>query len=661
MQQDDSKIRELQRLIRDLVALATTPAAWVGRDLPQIADGIADTLLHTVRAEAVYVGLYSGTVTEGLRAAKYPGFKGEAERLRAEAGNASFYVESARLPNWPSQLRMALCPIGLSNGEGFVAVGCSNPTFPSETDSLLLSVAANQGAVAMQTARLRAKAEFERRRLEELLAQAPAAIGLTSGPQHRWAYVNEHYVRVTGRSSASEFIGKTILESLPEIETQPFIGLLDNVFQTGEPYVGRGVRAVLNRAHTGQPEEAFFDFVYQPVKKAAGTVEGILVHAVEVTDAVKAREALETTLVASQRLAAIVESSEDAIVSKNLKGIVSSWNPGAERIFGYSAEEMIGRSIRTIIPPELQDDEDEILAAIGRGDRIEHFETVRLTKSGERIDVALTISPVRDEKGNIIGAAKIARDITHQKQAEQALRTTERLASVGRLAATVAHEINNPLEAVTNLVYLAKDRADRSDVREFLGAIEEELDRISHLTKQTLGFYRETTTPSLLSVGSLIDPLVSVFATRAGNKGVTIQTEIRGDGDIYAVPGEMRQLIANLLSNSIDAVNQGGVVRIRLNTWDGASDERKVRITVADNGPGIPRELRSRLFEPFFTTKREVGTGLGLWVCKNIVERHHGSIRVKSSTRAGRSWTVFSIVLRSLERHAVQETLRQAV
>lgn len=661
MQEHDTEIRELRRLIRDLVALATTPAGWVGRDLIQIADGIADTLLHTLRAEAVYVGLYSGNVTESLRAAKYPGFKGEAERLRAEAGNAALFVGSAGLPDWPSQLRVALCPIGLSTDEGFVAVARSNRSFPSETDGLLLSVAANQGAVAVQTARLRSKAESERGRVEELLAQAPAAIGLTSGPQHRWVYVNEQYVRLTGRSSSSDFLGKTVLESLPEIETQPFISLLDEVFRTGESYVGRGVRAVLNRAHTGQPEEAYFDFVYQPVKKAAGTVDGVLVHAMEVTDAVKAREALETTLVASQRLAAIVDSSDDAIVSKNLKGIVSSWNPAAERIFGYSAEEMVGRSIRRIIPPELQDDEDEILAAIGKGERIEHFETVRLTKAGERIDVSLTISPVRDEKGNIIGAAKIAREITHQKRAEQALRTAERLASVGRLAATVAHEINNPLEAVTNLVYLAKDRADRSDVREFLGAIEDELDRISHLTKQTLGFYRETTTPTLLSVGSLIDPLVSVFATRAGNKGVMIRPEIRDDGDICAVPGEMRQLIANLLSNSIDAVDQGGVVRIRLNTLDGASAARKIRITVADNGPGIPPELRSRLFEPFFTTKREVGTGLGLWICKNIVEKHHGSIRVKSSTRHGHSWTVFSIVLPSLERPAVQETLRQAV
>ena len=162
---------------------------------------------------------------------------------------------------------------------------------------------------------------------------------------------------------------------------------------------------------------------------------------------------------ARRRLAAIVESSDDAIVGKNLNGIVMSWNPGAERMFGYSANEMIGRPITTIIPPELQEDEQRILETIGRGERVEHFETVRLTKSGERIDVSLTVSPVKDDAGRVIGAAKTARDITQQKKTEQALRMTERLASVGRMAATVAHEINNPLEAVTNLVYLAKGSA----------------------------------------------------------------------------------------------------------------------------------------------------------------------------------------------------------
>ncbi len=301
---------------------------------------------------------------------------------------------------------------------------------------------------------------------------------------------------------------------------------------------------------------------------------------------------------------------------------------------------------------------------IGRGERIEHFETVRMTKGGQRIDVSLTISPVKDETGRIVGAAKIARDITERKKAERALRMTERLASVGRLAATVAHEINNPLEAVTNLVYLAKDRALRDEVREFLGHAEEELDRISHLTKQTLGFYRETKSASAIRVGALLAPLVAVFAPRSRNKGVEICPEILDDPEIYAIPGEIRQVLANLLSNSIDAVRNGGRIRVRISGAKSENGQRAsgLRITVADSGSGIPAAVRERIFEPFFTTKKDVGTGLGLWVCKSIVDNHHGTIRVKSSTAPRNSWTVFSVVLPSLHEDDGQEKeLRQAV
>ena len=752
-------------------------------------------------------------------------------------------------------------------------------------------------------ARLRAETELERHRLQDLLAQAPVAIGLTSGPEHRWNYVNEHYVRMTGRNSAADFVGKTFRESFPELEIQAFGALLDEVFRTGEPYVRRDVRAKLDRSASDQPEEGYFDFVCQPIRDAAGQVDGILVHAIEVTDKVRARKAIESSeerlrlaqtaaqigtwewdpvqnaqtlspelhkmfatnasepdhvekwasrihledrekvqqlmheghragemefeyryhhpelglrwfyckgrrlqeetrmfgilqditerkradealrqseerfraivettpecvkvvapdgtvlhmnsaglriveadcismiegasvyeLIAPEdrdryrafnekvcrgekgslefdiigmkgvrrhmethavplarpdgltvqlavsrdvtvrkraeegvyRLAAIVESSDDAIISKDLNGIVTSWNSCAERMFGYSAQEMIGRPIITIIPPELQDDERRILETIARGERIQHFETVRVAKSGERLEVSLTISPVKDQAGKIVGAAKIARDITQRKKAELALRTSERLASVGRLAATVAHEINNPLEAVTNLVYLAKEGATLQEVRHYLTAAEEELDRISHLTKQTLGFYRETKRAGAVKVGAVLDQLISVFASRTRNKAIEILPEIRQDPEIHAIQGEIRQLVANLLSNSIDAVEGGGRIRIRVSAareWHGCR-RAGVRLTVADSGPGIPRVVRSKLFEPFFTTKREVGTGLGLWVCKSIVHKHHGSIRLKSSTAPGRSGTAFSVFLPALGQELVlEENLRKA-
>jgi len=358
-------------------------------------------------------------------------------------------------------------------------------------------------------------------------------------------------------------------------------------------------------------------------------------------------ERLRFSHIGLQRLAAIIDSSDDAIISKDLNGIVTSWNPGAEKMFGYKAEEMNGRPIVTIIPPDLQRDEERILATIARGERIDHFETVRVTKSGQPIEVSLTISPVRDESGRIIGASKIARDITQRNKTARMMHMTEKLASVGRLAATIAHEINNPLEAIANLVYLARVNSGEDTIRVYLSQAEEELSRVSLLTRQTLGFYRETKGMRALDLESLIAPLVAVFVPRARNKAVTIEPAFRDAPEIQAVPGEIRQLVANLLSNSIDAVPQEGRIRVRVSPATERSERGRsgVRITVCDNGPGIPAALRTHLFEPFFTTKRDVGTGLGLWVCKSIVEKHDGTIRLKSSTEPGRSWTLFTVFL----------------
>jgi PAS domain S-box-containing protein len=393
------------------------------------------------------------------------------------------------------------------------------------------------------------------------------------------------------------------------------------------------------RHHSGQYRWILDSAV--PRYSPDGSFEGYVGGCLDIHDQKEAREA-------QRRLAAIVESSDDAIASKDLNGIITSWNKSAERLFGYKAEEIVGKSILTLIPPELHRDEDMILGKIRRGERIEHFETVRVTKSGERIEVSLTISPVKDEHGKVIGAAKIVRNITENKKIERALRTTEKLAAAGRLAATVAHEINNPLEAVTNLVYLAKrDLPESAKAAGHLKLAQRELERVAHIARQTLGFYRDTSQPLRFSVTKTIDDLLALYEKRFESRNIRVTRQYEGEIEITALAGEIRQAVSNLITNAIDAMPEGGELCIRAtptHEWSN-SGHPGVRITVLDTGSGIAPKHRKNLFQPFFTTKEDVGTGLGLWITRNIVEKHHGSIQVKSRMDAERHGTAFSIFL----------------
>ncbi len=277
---------------------------------------------------------------------------------------------------------------------------------------------------------LRSEAEAERNQIRQLFMQAPAAIGMLSGPEHHWTFVNSEYQRITGRNDAGSFLGKTIRESLPELEGQGFFELLDTVYRTGVPHVGTEVKAMLNRGPASRDEEVYFDFVYQPQRNREGIVDGIFIHAVEVTSRVLAKRAIEQRERTSSLLAAIVDSSDDAIVSKNLDGIITSWNQSAERLFGYSASEAVGKHITLIIPRERWKEEDTFLGKIRRGESIDHFETVRVRKDGTLIDLSLTISPVKDRSGKVVGASKVARDISERKLAiEQLQRSQMRLAA----------------------------------------------------------------------------------------------------------------------------------------------------------------------------------------------------------------------------------------
>ncbi|HEX4758401.1 MAG TPA: PAS domain S-box protein [Terracidiphilus sp.] len=373
--------------------------------------------------------------------------------------------------------------------------------------------------------------------------------------------------------------------------------------------------------------------------------DGEFVHTRCFTTDITERKQSERAL---HRMAAIVESSDDAIISKDLNGVVTDWNKSAERIFGYEAAEIVGRPITVLIPAEFMNDENMILAKIRAGERIDHFQTVRLRKNGDRIDVSITISPIRDQRGSIVGAAKIVRDITAQKKLETKLHMSERLASVGRLAATVAHEINNPLEAVINFIHIAKEQCEASEeIKRYLNAADKELARVAHITQQTLGFYRDNSHPKPLVIADVLQDVLTVYERKCQYKALNVEQRIEPGLTLNTMQGELKQILSNLIANAIDASKRNGKIVICARTAHHfPSGGSGVRITIADDGVGISDENKEKLFAPFFTTKAAVGTGLGLWIVKDLLEKRGGRIRFRSSD-SDRTGTVMTIYLPS--------------
>jgi PAS domain S-box-containing protein len=344
---------------------------------------------------------------------------------------------------------------------------------------------------------------------------------------------------------------------------------------------------------------------------------------------------------AMQRLAAIVDSSDDVILSKDLDGIITSWNPAASRLFGYLAEEMIGQSILKLIPEDLRAEEKRIIESIRAGQRVEHFDTVRRTKDGRLVEVSLTVSPIRDDHGLVVGASKILRDVSDRKRIEQSLMQAEKIAATGRMAATIAHEINNPLEAVMNLLYLLRPKIIDEDGLSYLSTAEGELGRVSHIAKQTLGYYREHAPATSASLSEIAQHALTIYEPRCAAVGIQIHTSFESSRKPFLRQGEMMQVISNLIVNSIYAMPTGGNLSVAVK--DTHDPKAGTLLVISDDGVGIAPSDLPRVFEAFFTTRSTVGTGIGLFVAKQFIEGHGGRISITSQNDADSHGTTVRI------------------
>jgi len=357
------------------------------------------------------------------------------------------------------------------------------------------------------------------------------------------------------------------------------------------------------------------------------------------------------------RLALIVDSSQDAIIGKNLDGIITHWNKGAEHIYGYTAQEMIGRSITVLAPKERTDEIPTILQKIRNGERVEYFESLRVTKDKRILNMSISVSPIYDAEGKVVGASTIARNISAQKKIEDQLRQSQKMEAVGRLAGGVAHDFNNLLGIITACSELLRGRVEGESL-EYLDNIREAAKRGASLTRQLLAFSRrQPVQTQLLDLNERLKDISRLVHPLMGDDVEVVLLPRSSSAIIEADPSQLDQIVINLAVNSRDAMPHGGKLIIETAVFD--FDEsfarehpaiivgRYVMLAVSDNGIGMDEATRSRIFEPFFTTKEiGKGSGLGLATVYGIVKQNGGHVWVYSEPGRG---TTFKIYLPSAE------------
>lgn len=342
--------------------------------------------------------------------------------------------------------------------------------------------------------------------------------------------------------------------------------------------------------------------------------------------------------------AELLELATEAIVVRDLDGNIVFWNSGAEQLYGWKRDEALGQdlhsTLKTVFPVSREVIESDLRER-------KRWQGNLLQKKRDGTDVIVACRKTMNHEGDAV--LEVIRDITAQIQAEEALRETEKLAAMGRVAGIIAHEINNPLAAITNIFFLLRNHPSLDEEARHCAALaEQELQRVAHITRQTLSFYRESKTPIAVTLTELLDDVVGLQERQIQNSHIKLRKQYHVPGLVHGFPVELRQVFLNLIGNAIQAMPNGGNLCLTVReTCDWTLRRRGISVSIVDTGTGVKPQDSKRLFEPFFSTKSTKGTGLGLWISRGIVQKYEGRISFRSLTAKNRTATCFRVFLPS--------------
>ncbi len=522
-----------------------------------------------------------------------------------------------------------------------------------EFDSHTLEVSRQDAVIeVVQDITERKRSEERLYLLSQIVERSPELIAI-GDPDGRITYANRAFLKAFGYSE-EEILGKhfsctisprnpaALLAEIAEGQTK---------YLEGDGWQGECLR--IRRDGTEFPVLLSRGQIKNPEGRAVGTF-GV---SRDITG--RKREEEDT-----RRLAAIVESSFDAIMSTTLEGVVLTWNSGAERIYGYSAAEIIGRHIGIVVPPDRQDELSDVLGKVKRGEKLEQFETTGVRKDGRQIHILLTASPIKDATGQIVGISDIVRDISDDKRMEQMFRQAQKMEAVGRLAGGVAHDFNNLLGVIIGYTETLLDRIGHdAELRAQAEQIGKAADRAASLTRQLLAFSRQQVLqPKILNLDTVVGEMEKMLHRLIGEDVEILTIQNPSPGSVRADQGQMEQVIMNLAVNARDAMPHGGKLIIETSNVDVGAEYALshrpflagpyVLLTVSDTGVGMDQETKAHLFEPFFTTKElGRGTGLGLATVYGVVKQSGGYIWAYSEPGQG---SVFKIYLPRVDQAALK-------